>query len=940
MSKRMQRDLIYRPGRLVRRHTPLSLAIATALALPGLATAQEAPPPAGEAELEEIVVTGFRQALVSSIEVKREAMAVVQSVSAEDIGKLPDSSIAESLARLPGLAGQRVNGRTSAIAIRGFGEDFTAASMNGRELLGMGDNRGVEFDLYPSEILSGVTVYKTPTATLMTQGIAGTVDLRTVRPLEGNRVINLQGNYEANEYDSLNPDMDDTGYRVAGSYVDQFMGDTLGVALTVASMESPSQEEWFGAWGYADSRSGNKILGGIKPYARSAMLNRDSISGVIEWQPNDQLHVTADALYIDYLDEQVKRGLETPGAVWGIGNNYTEGTVSDGLVTSGTWRGVAPQMRNDSFEQDADLQVFGVNLEYDLTDSWSLMFDGAYNKVEKTLTDIEIYSSVGGRAGSPGQRTDTVGFEMNNRGARMSYGLPYDDFNQVYLAGSQFWGGGNPYNPNSGDDQDGFTNIADFEEDLTTLRLQAQKEFEGPFTSLQFGVNYSDREKSKVNNGYFLISPRYPGAELVPEQFRRGTVGLDFLGGQSMVAIDGRKLYSSGYYTEVSEGETKADRAADTYTINEKVTTGYAQLNFDHDYEGVRVWGNMGLQYVDSQQDADGFGAQGSSSGVVAIPVSTSYDYADWLPSANLALGLTDDVVVRLGASRTMTRTRLDRLKPGSSIEFNYGNNIPGATIERSPWKANSGNPYLEPIKVDQYDLGLEYYYAKDGYVSASYFLKRLVNWQTSGSVPMDFTEFYYPGLIPANDPNRVLCPPLGVCTFDGYSSTTIETQGGSIDGIEFQAALPFNIFTDVLDGLGLLGYYTTIDNSLTINGQEAPIIGLSERSWGMTGYFERWGFQARVSASYRSDYTAEVRGLSNTLQTDRVLETELWDAQVSYDFGQGGFDGWLSGLMVSLSGQNLTDEPYVQFTNNDPRQITRYSSYGATYMLGVRYRF
>jgi iron complex outermembrane receptor protein len=941
MSKRMQRVLVDASGRLVRRHTPLSLAIATALALPGLATAQNAPAAApADQEIEEIVVTGFRQAVIGSIEVKREAMSVVEAISAEDIGKLPDSSIAESLARLPGLAGQRVNGRTSAISIRGFGEDFTAASMNGRELLGMGDNRGVEFDLYPSEILSGVTVYKTPTATLMTQGIAGTVDLRTIRPLESKQVINLQGSYEMNEYDALNPDMDDTGYRFAGSYVDQFLGDTLGVALTVASMESPSQEEWFGAWGYADSNSGNKVLGGIKPYARSATLNRDSYAGVLEWQPTEKLNVTVDALYIDYLDEQVKRGLETPGAEWGIGDNYTETSVSDGLVTSGTWRNVAPQIRNDSFEQDADLQVFGLNSTYQLTDTWSLMFDGAYNKVEKTLTDIEIYSSVGGRAGSPGQQFDTVGFQMSNRGAVMDYGLPYDDFNRVYLAGSQFWGGGNPFNPASGDDQDGFTNVADFEEELTTLRLQATKEFEGPFTSLQFGANYSDREKSKINNGYFLISPSYPGAQLVPEQFRRGTVGLDFLGGQSMVAIDGRALYRSGYYQEVSEGETKADRAADTYTITEKVTTGYAQLNYDYDYDGVRIAGNLGLQYVHSDQQADGFGAQGSSTGVVATPVSADYSYDDLLPSFNMGIGLTDDVTVRLGASRTMTRTRLDRLKPGSSIVFNYGNNIPGATIERSPWSADSGNPYLEPIKVDQFDLAVEYYFAPDGYVSASLFKKDLANWQTQGSVPTDFTQFYYPGLIPAGDPNLVRCAPTGVCTFDGYSKTTIETQGGSIDGIEFQAALPFNIFTDVLDGLGLLGYYTTIDNKLTINGQEAAVIGLSDRSWGLTGYFERWGFQARVSASYRSDYTAEVRGLSNSLSTDRVLETELLDAQVSYDFGQGGFDGWLSGLMVSLSGQNLTDEPYVQFTNNDPRQITRYSSYGATYMFGVRYRF
>ncbi len=744
-----------------------------------------------------------------------------------------------------------------------------------------------------------------------------------------------------NEYDALNPDMDDTGYRFAGSYVDQFLGDTLGVALTIASLESPSQQEDFRAWGYPDSNTGNRILGGVDPYVISSMLQRDSYAGVLEWQPNEKLHVTADALYIDYLDEQAKRGLETPGAVWGIGNNYVETTVDDGLVTSGTWFGVAPQMRSRPKQQDADLQVFGLNVEYQLTDTWSLMFDGAYNNVDKNITDWEVYSSVGGRNGSPGQLTDDIDFRMTDRGATLSFGLPYDDYNQVYLAGSQCWGGGNPFSP-ACDDQDGFTNVADFEEDLTTLRLQAEKEFGGDaFRSLQFGVNYSDREKQKINNGYYLVSPAYPGAELVPEQFRRGVVTLDHLGGVRMVAIDGAGLVGSGYYTLVDASVFDASRQADSYTVAEEVITGYAQLNYDYDYNGVRIAGNIGLQYVDSNQSGEGYAVRVASGSTIANPLSTEYDYADWLPSFNMSIGLTDEVIVRLGASRTMSRTRMDRLRPSSSYTFNFGNNIPGANIDFSPWSADSGNPYLEPIKADQFDLALEYYFAPDGFVSAGVFTKNLQNWQRQDRLPTDFTQYYYDGLIPPGSPSLAACPPLGVCTFDGYSNTWSEVKGGTIDGIELAAALPFNIFTDVLDGFGVLGYYTEIDNRLQLpDGTIAPIIGLSDRSWGWTAYFERWGFQARVSTSYRSDYTAETRGLSLSLTTERVLETELVDAQVSYDFGQGGFDGWLGGLSLYAAGQNLTDEPFVQFANDDERQIIRYQSYGSTYMIGARYRF
>lgn len=911
------------------RRTALSLAIASALALPGALHAQEAPPaPGAEEEIETIVVTGFRQAIESAIEVKREAPAVVEALSAEDIGRLPESSIAESLARLPGVTGQRVNGRTSAISIRGFGQDFVAATMNGRELLGMGDNRGVEFDLYPAEIVAGATVYKSPTATLLTQGVAGTVDLQTIRPLSSPELIAINGTYEQNDLESLNPDMDDQGYRASGTYVDQFLGDTLGVALTVATMESPSQEEWWQAWGYPQTPAGDRILGGHKSYVRSAKLNRDSYSGVIEWQPSDSLHVTVDGLYIDYLDEQVKRGLETPGAIWGSAG-YRVDAVDDGLVTEGAFLDDYVQIRNDSAEQDAELKSGGINVKFDVSDTLSVTFDGAYSEIDKRISDLEIYSGFGRGEAAAGIPSDDVTFRMTNRGAILDYSLPYDDYNLVKLAGAKNWGFDNPHcpGPDCTDDQDGFINYADFEETLTALRLQADKELEGVFNNVSFGVNYTDREKSKVNTGLFLTSPAYPGNAPIPEEVRRGTVALDFIGGQRMVAIDGRRLYDSGYYLTYDEGDFKANRAADTWNITEEVTTGFVQLDFNNEDFETPFKGNIGLQYVYTDQNAEGFGAQGSPTGVIAVPVEDGRTYGDLLPSLNLQFMVTDDQSVRFSAARVMSRSRLDKLKPGASIVFNPGNNIPTADLERSPWSASAGNPQLEPIKTDQIDLSYEWYFAPDGYVQVGMFNKHLVSWQTTGKLATDFTPFYY--------------PELGtVYTFDGYSEQTIESGGGDIFGTEIQFALPLNVLTQYLDGFGVLGYYTHLENSVKVNGVQADIIGLSDESYGVTAYFEKWGFQARVSGNYRSDYTAEVRGGNNSLSNTSVLATELWDAQVSYDFGQAGFEGPLEGLSVFLSGTNLTNEPYVQFENNDERQITRYSNYGRNYQLGLRYKF
>jgi len=248
-----------------------------------------------EEEVEVIQVTGFRKSVVESINLKRYSSNVVEAISAEDIGKLPDSSIAESIARLPGLAAQRIDGRASKVSIRGFGENESGTTLNGREQVSIGDNRGVEFDLYPSEIMSGVTVYKTPNASLEGEGIAGVIDLQTIKPLnQDGRVIQFNGTYEKTSFDKLNPDGDDDGLKGTFFYMDQFADDTLGVAFAYTTMTSPNQEKRWNAWGYPtftyEDGSDGSILGGAKPFVRSSTLERDSAMLVIEAAPRDDLN--------------------------------------------------------------------------------------------------------------------------------------------------------------------------------------------------------------------------------------------------------------------------------------------------------------------------------------------------------------------------------------------------------------------------------------------------------------------------------------------------------------------------------------------------------------------------------------------------------------------------------------------------------------------------
>src|SRR4051812_28304793 len=241
-----------------------------------------------------IVVTGFRGSLQNAINKKKKADQIVESVSAEDIGKLPDASIGEAIARLPGLTAQTLNGRAEYLSIRGFGPDFSTTLLNGREQTSTGDNRAVEYDQYPSEIINQVNIYKTPLASVIGQGIAGTVDLRTIRPLEyGKRVISIGGRAVYPDIGKLNPDAKKYGYRVNGVYVDQLADGRVGVSVAGSWTDEPYEIKEFNAWGY-DTGTGNAIIGGVKPYSTSTELKRLGLAGTVELKVTDTITSTVD----------------------------------------------------------------------------------------------------------------------------------------------------------------------------------------------------------------------------------------------------------------------------------------------------------------------------------------------------------------------------------------------------------------------------------------------------------------------------------------------------------------------------------------------------------------------------------------------------------------------------------------------------------------------
>lgn len=898
-------------------------------------------------DTEVIQVTGIRGALQRAQAIKMEETSIVEALSAEDIGKLPDTSIAESLSRLPGLAGERRNGRTSGLSIRGFNENYVGTSLNGRELLGMGDNRGVEFDLYPTEIVSNIVVYKTPEAGLLTQGIGGTVDLQTVSPLNADPTFTFNGTFEQNQESAFNPDFDDNGHRVSFNYIEQFANDTLGVALTFASMESPRQEEQFRGWGYTDVDpanaapgvdvpEGTQILAGHDSYARSAMLERDSFAAVIQYAPNDKLNIQLDALYIDFVENDVKRGLEEGGPVWG-GVDYTITGVENGLVTSGYHSGSLSVVRNDAREQEAELTTFGLNIEYQINDNWTATADLSTGEVEKDIIDVESYSGVG-RAGTSNM-TSPRSWEMSSFGAR--YGahptLPETDLTDpslVRLAGPQAWG-----HPLIGSDaQDGFVNRPSFEEELDSLRFSLNGAVEwGIFNELEVGVNYSDRRKQKINAGAYLTSPDYPNDAAIPNPL--GVVSLDFIGINGVLAYDSLGLFQSGFYTETDGALVQADRLGDTYVVNEELLTYYAKLTIDTEIGDIYVKGNFGLQVVDADQESRGFNTIAGNDEfgtIIATPVTGGADYTDVLPTLNLSFEIAEDQYIRTALSKAISRPRMDDMRPNNQATFTFNDDqILSDDPRNGPWGGSAGNPELKPLEANQFDISYENYFADDGYFAIAYLYKDIKNWHRDLSITTDFSSIYRPDFHRTSDGQAP-------AQFLGGVSSVVDGFEGSVKGWEFQTSLPFHVFSQSLQDFGLFASATFLDGELDENNgvPEGRVPGLSEEMYSLTVYYESNGFEVRVSGTKRDDFLTEERGLSLALVDATDQGGEQWDAQIGYDFNESNIE-WLHGLRVTLQGQNLTDEDTIQTNaSGDPRQITRITRYGRNFLLGFNYSF
>lgn len=839
--------------------------------------------------LEKVTVTGIRGSIERAIDVKQEAGNIVEAVTAEDIGKLPDMSIADSLARLPGLTAQRVRGRATDINIRGLSGDFHTTTLNGRQQVSMGVNRGVEFDQYPSELLKQVIVAKTPTASMVGQGLTGTIDLQTIRPLDlTERVVamNLRGDRNRLEDSELD------GMRGSISYIDQNDAGTLGIAMGYAYQDSPGQSNSWRSWGYEP----NGLISGATIQSRTTDSVRKGFNATLEYRPNDAHRGSFDVYYSRFDVTTQQRGIEI-----GLGccGGYLGGTLVsyDPATRASRWTGSTPVFRTDIYANQDKLLSYGWNHEWTINEAWSVTLDLSRSTADRNGRNFESNAGF-----APGTST-TLDIAFNPGGwYDMTYGREFNDPSILLLRDIGGWGG------------DGFDKPYSTDDSLNQARIKAERSFDsGWISSLEFGLDYTTREKERFATENRLCirscslsnqSAPYPTGG----DYAFGFFGIPFL----------PTFNPDDYSYDSLSRDGDFGGARKSFGVEEDLTTLYVQANLMGEVGSVPVRGNVGVQVV--RADQTGFGRVTYSGNNLGNPFSVNESYTEVLPSMNLIFEFPHQQFLRTGLARQAARPRMDDMSAG----FGYGVN---RTAPGGPrWEAGGGNPTLRPWIANAFDVSYEKYFGGKGYIAAAFFFKDLKNYIARQPVAYDFT-----GLPIPNDVTVLPATRIGIYT------RPVNADGGLMAGWELSASIPFEMFWKPLEGFGAQASYTdtrtSIDPSLL---GLSSIPGFSRYTSNLTLYWERFGWGVRATQRTRSTYIGEGINVFLDAEYPTIQSEKIVDLQVSYTVQSGP----LKNLGFLFQMANLTDEPFTSTFNNDLQRPERYEDYGNNVLLGISYKF
>ncbi|MDI4634657.1 TonB-dependent receptor [Pelomonas sp. V22] len=957
-----------RHGRSLQRQ-PVAAACALLFISASSAQAQQAQPastPAPEVkQIETVVVTGLRKSIETSVAQKRSSDSIIEVISAEDLGKLPDASIAESLARLPGLTGQRgPDGRVNVISIRGLSPEFSGVLLNGREMVSSNDSRAVEFDQFPSELAGSATVYKTPDASLVGLGLSGTVDIRTISPLSlsGRQMaVNLRG--ERNSNGTMVPGVTSaTGKRFSFSYVDQFANKTIGLAVGFARLDSPSQTKQTELVEYGDyTPFGLPLSGNVasKVGTGQAMLPmfwtastatkknvRDGLMVVLEHKPNEDIHNQLDLYYSKFKTHEVGGkfaqslfGNWSAGIAPALSGISTTQIGDNTYATKATTSQLVANIGNMDTRRTDDIVAVGWNTEAKLAAGWKGVADLSYSRDKRHERYTEAY-------GGPYNHTT----KQWTYGA-YNWNVPTNGDPQTftpvqagYLA--------NPANLAFGDvaGMDWVPNEAwigairhpEIKDEIKTIRLSLKHDLEGFFSNFTGGVNFTQRGKDVAKNeDRILMSKDAQGNYIrsIPSSVVRAPFDMSWAGIPQLLRVDVPALVASGTVS-LEEGQF-SKWVANNSNVKEKVSTAFAKLDIDTEFEGISMRGNVGAQVVHAQQSSEGWEYRGEDEKPdpkLLFKRTGGTHYNNFLPSLNLVFDFKNSWIARFGLATTIVRPNIVDMRAGTSTPTVLSD--PAGTPHAGEWTtAYSGNPELKPWRAAGIDLSVEKYFGKRSYISMAAFRKNLLSYIYNQLTAVSTVGF------PATPPAGVTPKAIGP-TIQPRNGT-----GGKVEGLEFAAALEGSLLHPSLSGFGVVVSGSKLSSSIkdqnpdpTVStSRDVPLNGLSGRSNSMTFYYEDHGISARVSQRYRSPFTATTRDIFLNNTTLQQAADKVIDLQLGYAFEEGAYKG----LSVLLQVGNVGDKPTMNRKSAganapDTSQLLpnyiRY--YGRTTLLGVNYKF
>lgn len=927
----------------------------------GLAQQQEQDPKVTEEQVEIIQVRGFAQSLFRSLDSKRFADVVSETISADDLGALPDVSIADALTRLPGISAVRTGGQAAEINIRGMSGGFVFSTLNGREQVSTSGKRNIEFDQYPSELINSAAVYKSPKASLIEGGVAGTVELQTASVLSNEQqhtfTANLRGMF--NDRADEVPDGEDTGHRFSLSYQGKYLNDTLGVALGYARLYQPSVATQFIGLAYnarrdLDSNDQPEFISeGFEIQHLGGEETRNGYLASLEWQPHDAFSLKGDVFISKFDKEAFARGFRVKfeGATANIANPILNGSSVIGGNISRSRNGFTRvEVVNDDNRDYDEVHSYGLKADWDINDSVNLVFDVSHSRASSDFRNGLLWSLVAQDATLATPVLDTnvsINYQLNGLNLPaigLSQAGAFSDINRLMVSKYGIYP---------------FVNT----DEVNAARLDLSFDLELPVVrSVEMGVRYSARRYSNDrsvfeygSDGAFLTSQA--PLRLTQDMVKVVDFKGDFAAYPSYLAIDLDKALAAWFpqgvprpvqswgagNPDVINGNPNSNvntpwSVLESGRVYEDVLASYVMLNLDTELFTLPLTGNIGVRRVTTDQSATNLsdvggdrlrGAQNLVDEVGLINTRYAFDivgekYTKHLPSLNLNLALSDEWQLRFASAKVISRAPINRLASVTSFNISDTGEITGNS---------SNSPFLRPFEANQYDLSLEYYFG-GGALAFAIFYKDIQSFIQDDVLPeFDFKAAGFPVpdfIIPDVESG------VPVATRNGSLFTAVNnSNGGYIRGAEVAWTQVFKDLPGIWSGLGAqLSYsYTESEVSLinSLGGEpfETSFEGLSKNVVNATAFWEYEGIDTRINARYRSPFVSSQVGINEQITN---FDSELvLDFQFGYQFNDN--------LKMLFQVNNLTDEPTKSYFGQEAMTGTL-QFFGRQYFLGAVYSF